>query len=144
MGLLKIADVPAAQVDSGATVLDAVNVMARSKVGAVAVMNNAELQGIFTERDLMLRVVQMERNPRDTKVRDVMTTPVTTASDKTPFVAAMELMVERHLRHLPIVSESGRLVGMLSIRGLLQDRVEELHREINSMSQYLMNDGPGG
>jgi len=77
-------------------------------------------------------------------VRDVMTSPVTTAYDKTPAVEAMDLMLERHLRHLPIIGESGQLLGMLSIRGLLQDRVEDLHRELNSIDQYLLNDGPGG
>ena len=143
MGLLKIADVPA-EIDAGASVLDAVHAMAKGKVGAVAVMEKGELQGIFTERDLMLRVVARERNARETKVRDVMTSPVATTHDKTPAVEAMDLMVERHLRHLPVVSDDGQLQGMLSIRGLLQDRVEDLHRELNSIDQYLLNDGPGG
>jgi CBS domain-containing protein len=144
MGLLKIADVPAAEINAEATVLDAVQAMARCKVGAVAVMERAELRGIFTERDLMLRVVQQERNPRETKVRDVMTSPVATTYDKTPAVEAMGLMLERHLRHLPVIGANGQLLGMLSIRGLLQDRVEDLHRELNSIDQYLLNDGPGG
>ena len=144
MGLLKIADVPPAEIDAGATVLDAVHAMSRGKVGAVAVMEKGELKGIFTERDLMVRVVQQERNPRETKVRDVMTTPVATTRDKTPAVEAMDLMLGRHLRHLPVVGENGQLQGMLSIRGLLQDRVEDLHRELNSIDQYLLNDGPGG
>jgi CBS domain-containing protein len=133
-----------AEIDAGATVLDAVRAMARGKVGAVAVMEKGVLKGIVTERDLMLRVVATERNASETKVRDVMTSPVATTHDKTPAVEAMELMVERHLRHLPIVADDGQLQGMLSIRGLLQDRVEDLHRELNSIDQYLLNDGPGG
>lgn len=144
MGLLKIAEVPAAEIDAGATVLDAVHAMAKAKVGSVAVMENAALKGIFTERDLMLRVVAQGRNPSQTKVGDVMTSPVETARDKTPPVEAMDLMLERHLRHLPIVGDDGQLLGMLSIRGLLQDRVEDLHRELHSIDQYLLNDGPGG
>ena len=144
MGLLKIADVPPAEIEAGATVLDAVHAMAKGKVGAVAVMEKGELKGIFTERDLMLRVVQQERNPRETKVREVMTSPVSITHDKTPAVEAMDLMLERHLRHLPVVGANGQLQGMLSIRGLLQDRVEDLHRELNSIDQYLLNDGPGG
>jgi CBS domain-containing protein len=144
MGLLKIAEVPPAEIGVEATVLDAVHAMSKGKVGAVAVMEKGQLKGIFTERDLMLRVVQQERNPRETKVRDVMTSPVATTHDKTPAVEAMELMLERHLRHLPVVGDNGQLQGMLSIRGLLQDRVEDLHRELNSIDQYLLNDGPGG
>ncbi len=71
MSLLKIAHVPAATVEPGATVFDAVSLMAREGVGAVAVVEKAgksELQGIFTERDVMLRVVQQERNPREMQV----------------------------------------------------------------------------
>ena len=144
MGLLKIADVPAAEVDAGASVMEAVRAMGKLKVGAVAVMENGKLAGIFTERDLMMRVVDKERSPRETKVRDVMTAPVATTHDKTPSVEAMDLMLERHLRHLPVVAENGQLLGMLSIRGLLHDRMDALHRELHSLDQYLLNDGPGG
>ena len=147
MSLLKIAHVPPATIEPGATVLDAVNVMAREKVGAVAVMEKAgksNLLGIFTERDVMLRMMQQERNPRETQVRDVMTSPVETASEKTTASEALTLMLERHLRHLPIVGDDGQLLGMLSIRDLLEDKVEDLKRELDSLDQYLLNDGPGG
>lgn len=144
MSLLKIADVPAAEIDIEATVLEAVHAMTQARVGAVAVMENDDLSGIFTERDLMLRVVLRQRSPIETRVRDVMTSPVATASDKTPPVEAMDLMLKRHLRHLPIIGKNGQLLGMLSIRGLLQDRVEDLRRELHSIDQYLLNDGPGG
>src|SRR6266700_3963265 len=74
MSLLKIAHVPPATVDTEATVFDAVSIMAREGVGAVAVVGKAgkgDLQGIFTERDVMLRVVQQGLNPRETEVRKV-------------------------------------------------------------------------
>jgi len=144
MGLLKLARVPSAEIEPEATVLEAVGVMAKARVGAVAVVERAELQGIFTERDLMLRVVHQERDPSATKVREVMTSPVATASDSMPASEALDFMVERHLRHLPILGNDGQLLGMLSIRNLLQDKVEDLKREIHSMDQYLLNDGPGG
>ena len=144
MGLLKLAQVPSAEIEPGATVLDAVGVMAQARVGAVAVVERAELKGIFTERDLMLRVVHRGCDPRATKVREVMTSPVSTASDKTTFSEALNLMLDRHLRHLPILGGDGQLLGMLSIRDLLQDEMEHLSREIESMDQYLLNDGPGG
>ena len=144
MGLLRLAQVPSAEIEPGATVLDAVGVMAQARVGAIAVVERAELRGIFTERDLMLRVVNRGRDPKATKVQEVMTSPVTTASDKTAASEALTLMIERHLRHLPILGSDGQLLGMLSIRNLLQDKVEGLTREIESMDQYLLNDGPGG
>ena len=144
MGLLKIADVPPAEIGPDNMVLDAVAVMAKNRVGAIAVVEMAELRGIFTERDLMLRVVQQRRDPERTKVREVMTAPVSTAYDKTPAAEAMTLMLERHLRHLPIIGAAGQLLGMLSIRDLLNDKVEDLKRELNSLDQYMLNDGPGG
>ena len=144
MGLLKRAQVPPTEIGPEATVLGAVGVMAKARVGAIAVVERAQLQGIFTERDLMLRVVQQQRDPAATKVRDVMTSPVVTTSDTTPASEALNLMLDRHLRHLPILGSDGQLLGMLSIRDLLQDEVEQLSRELDSMDQYLLNDGPGG
>ena len=147
MGLLKIAKVPAPFIEPGATVLEAVSIMARERVGAIAIVDikvDGKVQGIFTERDLMLRVVQKELNPRETKVRDVMTSPVSTASRNTSPSDALALMITRHLRHLPIIGNDGYIEGMLSIRDLLQDKMDDLTRELNSVDQYLLNDGPGG
>ena len=53
-------------------------------------------------------------------------------------------MVERHVRHLPIVDAHGQLAGMLSVRNVLERRVDDLARELHSLDQYLSNDGPGG
>ena len=144
MGLLKIAHVPPAAVETTATVLEAVQVMAEEGVGAVAVVENGQLRGIFTERDVMLRVVLRERRPRETRVGDVMTTPAETTSRDTPAEEALSFMLEHHIRHLPIVDDSGKLLGMLSIRNLLEHMVEDLQHELHSLDQYLLNDGPGG
>jgi CBS domain-containing protein len=144
MGLLKIAQVPPPLVELGASVLEAVEVMAERGVGAVGVVENGMLRGIFTERDVMLRVVLRGRDPKLTLVRDVMTAPPETVSEDTTEEAALVQMVERHVRHLPIVAKDGRLQAMLSIRNLLEYRVDELARELHSLDQYLLNDGPGG
>ena len=144
MKLLKFASVPPATVASGASVLEAVEVMAEHSVGAVAVVDNGKLCGIFTERDVMLRVVLRQRSPKETRVGDVMTSPAETITDETPEEEALVHMVERHVRHLPIVNADGKLKGMLSIRNLLENRVDELARELHSLDQYLSNDGPGG
>jgi CBS domain-containing protein len=144
MSLLKIASVPPAVVAPSATVLEAIEIMAEHAVGAVAVVENDRLCGIFTERDVMLRVVLRHRNPKDTRVGEVMTSPAETITDETPEEDALVHMVERHVRHLPIVNAHGQLSGMLSIRNLLEHRVDELARELHSLDQYLSNDGPGG
>jgi hypothetical protein len=116
-------------VESGASVLEAVEVMSERGVGAVGVVDNGMLRGIFTERDVMLRVVLRERDPKLTLVRDVMTAPPETVSEETTEEDALVHMVERHVRHLPIVAKDGSLQAMLSIRNLLEHRVDELARK---------------
>ena len=83
MRLLKFASVPPATVASSATVLEAVEVMAEHGVGAVAVVQGGQLIGIFTERDVMLRVVLRHRHPKDTRVGEVMTSPAETITEQT-------------------------------------------------------------
>ena len=147
MSLRKIIPGPPATVAPDATVLDAVRVMARDGVGAVAVVAKDpqdELRGIFTERDVMLRVVLEQLDPNSTRVGDVMTQPVETATEETTAEDALNFMVERHVRHLPILSRDGRLLATLSVRNLLEYMVEDLQRELHSIDQYLLNDGPGG
>lgn len=144
MGLLRIARVPPPTVEPGDSVLHAVGVMARQRVGAVAVVEEGALRGIFTERDLMLRVVQQGRNPEATLVRDVMTPEVKTMTDRSTSTEAIDVMLVGHLRHLPILASDGKLLGLLSIRDLLEDRMQDLSREVSSLEQYMANDGPGG
>ena len=144
MSLLKIAQVTPAVVAPNATVLEAVECMAEHGVGGVAVVENDELVGIFTERDVMLRVVLRLCDPKTARVREVMTAPVETASEDMPEEDALVYMVERHVRHLPIVGSDGRLKSILSIRNVLEHRVDELAHELQSIDQYLSNDGPGG
>lgn len=144
MSLLKIAQVPPSVVPPGASVLDALRVMDRDKVGGVAVVENGQLRGIFTERDVMLRVALKELSPRETKVGAVMTSPVETTSDDLTEEEALTRMIQQHVRHLPIVGQNGQLLGILSIRNVLEHQVDILSRELHSLGEYLSNDGPGG
>jgi len=144
MNILKIADVPPAVVAPTVTVLEAIEEMVRKRVGAVAVVQGGHLVGIFSERDVMLRVVMTRRDPSGTKTAEVMTSKVETATEDTTAGEALSLMLERHIRHLPIVDSQGRVLGMLSIRNLLQSRVEDLSQQLDSLENYLTADGPGG
>jgi CBS domain-containing protein len=144
MSLLRIAHVPPATVEPGTSVLEAVQLMGEEGVGAVAVVEDGAVRGIFTERDLMLRVVLRGRDSNKTRMSEVMTSPVETATEETPAQEALNHMLERHLRHLPLVKGDGQLLGMLSIRNLLEHMVEGLTREVESLDQFLLNDGPGG
>jgi CBS domain-containing protein len=73
-----------------------------------------------------------------------MTTPVELATSQTGPGEALVTMVERHFRHLPVVDNNGKLLGMLSIRNVLEWRIEDLSREVGSLEQYVSNDAPGG
>ena len=144
MALLRLAHVPAPSVESDITVAHAVSEMARQRVGAVIVFENGALRGIFTERDLMLRVVNETRDPQTTLVRDVMTTDVLTITDASTAEEASDTMLDMHLRHLPVLDDAGKVLGLLSMRALLEDRLHDLSHEVHSLEQYMANDGPGG
>jgi CBS domain-containing protein len=84
------------------------------------------------------------RNPELTPLRELMTTPVELATTAMAPGEALTIMLERHFRHLPVVDNSGKLLGMLSIRNLLEQRIGDLSQELDSLEQYVTNDGPGG
>jgi len=144
MGLLRIAQIPPPVVEPNVSVMDAVTVMARHRVGAVVVVEKSKLVGIFTERDLMLRVVRERLDPSSLQVRDVMTSDVMTMTEASTHDDASKLMLLEHLRHLPILDDDGKVLGLLSMRALLEERLEDLSREVSSLEQYMANDGPGG
>lgn len=102
-----------------ATVRNAVDVMAQRNVGAVLIAERRILTGIFTERDLLKRVVAVEADPRTVRLIDVMTRePVRLPPDATAF-DALKLMQERSIRHLPVVDFT-EVVGIVSIRDLFK------------------------
>ena len=145
MSLLELCDAEAAAVSVEASVADAVRTMLDRHVGAVAVVDSDQrVAGIFTERDLLRKFALSGRDPEKTLVRELMTAAVDLATAETSASEALVTMVERHFRHLPVVNGSGQLLGMLSIRNLLQWRIDDLSRELGSLEQYVANDAPGG
>src|ERR1700739_3287306 len=117
MNLLEMCDTEAAFVPVETTAEQAIRTMLDRRVGAVAVIDEDQrVAGIFTERDVLRRLSQSRRDPANTPVREVMTTPVEMAARPTTPGEALATMLDRHYRHLPIVDDDGRLLGMLSIR----------------------------
>jgi CBS domain-containing protein len=100
--------------------------------------------GVFTERDLMRRVVFEHRDPGTTVVRDVMTSPVRSVPDSMSVAEAAALMRDEHIRHLAIVDGDGDLMGMVGLRYLLYDLLGELELKVDGLHSYIMADGPGG
>ena len=145
MGILKLCEEKPPTVGLEATVAEAIQVMLDNSVGGVAVLDaERRVAGIFTERDVLRKLALSELDPRQTPVRQLMTTPVDMATTETTPGEAFEEMMSHHYRHLPIVDRDGRLLGLLSIRHLLQWRLEELGQQLDSMEQYVTNDAPGG
>ena len=145
MNLLELCDQETPAVPIEANVAEAIEHMLENHVGAVAVVDSEKrVAGIFTERDVLHKLSLSGRDPRSAPLREFMTTPVEMATLETGPGEALATMVERHYRHLPIVAEDGKLLGMLSIRNLLQWRIDDLTQELDSLEHYVANDGPGG
>ena len=127
-----------------ASVLDAIHAMTGAKAGSVAVVENNHLEGIFSERDVMLRVVAEGRDPRTTLVQEVMTTPVQTVHQRITGDEALRIMVQNHIRHLPVVDQKGHVQAMVSMRSLLEEKITDLYQQIDSLESYITADGIGG
>jgi CBS domain-containing protein len=119
-----------------ATVIDAVNTMNDNHVGSVLVMENGYPVGIFSERDVLVRVVAAQRDPRQTLVRDVMTTRLHTAELEDNILEVMKLMTDRRCRHVPVM-DSGTLVGLVSIGDLTKAMQHNLRQEVRELSKYI-------
>jgi CBS domain-containing protein len=128
-----------------ATVKEAVELMAAAKVGSVVVVvDDNKVIGIFSERDVMLRVVLEARDPKRTTVEEVMTTRVHSISMHTNGDEALTIMVQEHIRHLPVVDQQGRPQAVVSMRSLLEEKVKELNLQLDSLESYFNADGIGG
>jgi CBS domain-containing protein len=112
-------------IDPSLTVRNAAQKMVEKNIGAVAVVDSGKLAGIFSERDLMTRVVAKGLDPDGTKVDDVMSKDLVIADPSDELDDALEKMYSIHARHLPVV-QNGKLVGMVSIRDLLE--VDDAHQ----------------
>jgi len=110
------------------TAYDAACLMAERNCGSVLVMDGDALLGIFTERDMIRRVVAERRDPGATTLPDVMTRDPDTIELASPALAALQMMEDGNYRHLPVVSE-GRIVGVVSRRDFYGDEKAELERE---------------
>lgn len=145
MSVLELCDPEIAAIGLEASVADAIHKMLDHHVGAVAIVDSDyRVAGIFTERDVLRKMALSHTDPKVTSIRELMTTPVEMATLSTGAGEALSIMLERHFRHLPVADDNGKLLGILSIRNLLQWRVDDLSRELESLEQYVSNDGPGG
>lgn len=119
-----------------ATVLDAAKLMNERRIGAVLVIERERLHGIFTERDVLTRIVAAQRDPATTRLAEVMTTAIVCAERQTTCNEASHVMREKHIRHIPVV-ENGRAIGMISLGDLNKVDHDEQEETIKYLEQFM-------
>jgi CBS domain-containing protein len=120
-----------------ATVLEAATVMNEHKIGSLVVVEDGCVVGIFTERDVLRRVVGEQREPTTTHVADVMTTELICCKPETTIEEARGAMKNRRVRHLPLVDQDYRLMGLISIGDLNAFDASNQEQTIYLLQEYL-------
>ena len=123
-------------VPKDASVLEAAKAMNARRVGAVIVVSGDQAVGIFTERDILTRVVATQRSVSDTKVDEVMTSPMACCTRATKLAECRTVMTEKKIRHLPVVEE-GKLYGIISSGDIVANEVAVQESTIQYLSEYL-------
>ena len=125
-----------ATITPDAMVLDAANLMNQRRIGALCVVEGQALIGVFTERDILNRVISAQLDPAITRVADVMTPSVITCGPKGKTADCAAVMSHKRIRHLPVV-EGGKPVGMVSTGDLMALQAAEKQAFIEDLYQYL-------
>jgi CBS domain-containing protein len=122
----------------GATVFDALQIMAVKDVGALPVIEHGKLVGIFSERDYARKVILVGKSSKKTLVKEIMTPHVVYATPDMTNEQCLTLMTAKHIRHLPVV-EGDNLTGMVSIGDLVRSIISEQKEMINQLEQYILH-----
>ncbi|MCC5865520.1 MAG: CBS domain-containing protein [Wenzhouxiangella sp.] len=117
-------------------VIEAVKRMAEKSIGALLVLADGEVKGMFSERDYARKVILAGRASRETRVEEVMTSPVITISPLLTAAEGLELMTRKRIRHLPVIDE-GKLVGMVSIGDLVNAVIDDQRVLIEQLEAYV-------
>ncbi len=125
-------------VDSAASVREAVTLLAERRIGAVPVLEDGRVAGIFSERDVIYNLSSHGAVMLDRRVGDVMTSPAITIEPHVSALAALSQMTKRRIRHLPVV-EGGRLIGIVSIGDLVAYRINRIEEEAEAMRNYIQS-----
>jgi CBS domain-containing protein len=123
-------------IDASQSVGDAVHLLAEQRIGAVPVLDGDSILGVFSERDVIGCLHQGGAATLDRPITSAMTAPAVTVSPEEPVLAALSLMTQRRIRHLPVV-QSGRLIGIVSIGDLVKHRIELIEAEAQAMRAYI-------
>jgi len=125
-----------ATIDESKSTLEAAILMTEEFIGAVVVTNSSGIAGIFTERDLMMRVVGKKKDPEKVKIRDVMSNAPPKVSPKDTTSDCLDLMKNQRCRHLLVFADN-EFVGIVSLRDLVALMIEEKEELIESLNRYI-------
>ncbi|MBS1173801.1 MAG: putative signal-transduction protein with domain [Proteobacteria bacterium] len=123
-----------------ASVYDAVQLMAAKNIGALLVTEDEKIVGIISERDYARKIVLLGRSSKETVARDIMTTPVMYVRPDQTNEECMALMTDNRLRHLPVIDDAGKLIGIVSIGDLVKDIISEQKFIIEQLEHYIRGD----
>lgn len=124
-------------IEPQATVYEALELLAAKNIGAVPVVEDGELVGMFSERDYARKVILKGRSSRETTVRDLMSHPVFRVGPEETIETCMVLMTTQHIRHLPVI-EGGQLIGLVSIGDILKAIIANQQVLIKDLQNYIV------
>ncbi len=137
-------DEPFIRMEDSHTVESAIKRMIEMKKGAVVILDDGTtLRGVFTERDVMTKIVAEGRDPARTQLKDVMTKDVVLLPASSTLDHAIRIMGKNGIRHLPIEDKNHNIIGMISLRHLLHEKVEMVVDELQAAEAF-ENDALGG
>ena len=127
---------PVYSVGPNATIREALEIMAQHNIGALLVMDGETLKGIFSERDYARKVALKGKSSNDAKVSDVMTSNVITINTKHSIDQCMQIMTDKHIRHLPIVNDV-QVIGLISIGDVVREMIAYQKSMIEQLQSYI-------
>jgi len=125
------------RIDAGASVLEAVRRMVDFNVGSLLVTEDGRDVGIVTERDYLRRVTLEGRDERETAVGEIISSPLVVVTPETTVEECMALMTDRRIRHVPVVGDGGRVVGVVSIGDLVKFESRQQSFELRYLTEYI-------
>jgi CBS domain-containing protein len=126
-----------------ATVYEAIGLMGEKNIGALVAVENGEVIGVLSERDYSRKVVLQGRTSRDTLVGDILTRPAITVRRKDSIEKCMQLMTSNRIRHLPVVTEDNRPIGLISMGDLVNWVMQSQRHTILQLQGYISGEYPG-
>lgn len=123
-------------VTSDTTVYDAIKLMSEKNIGALPVVDNNQLSGIFSERDYARKIILQNRTSQDTLISEIMTSTVITITPQDSIEHCMEMMSSKKIRHLPVI-ENDQLIGIISIGDVVTAIIQSQKETINHLQTYI-------